>query len=153
MQERTTITLLAGHKKSGDPVHEELLVDRLSASHVRLVATPGLLLGVAAGDVLELHGSGGYTIIERGGNLGVQVFGDASAVDHALAEALDGLDYRVDGRTPKLTVLTLPVAQGFPAVEKGLNGLCHNVPGSEWYFGNVYDNDDGVTPLNWWVKA
>jgi hypothetical protein len=23
-------------------------------------------------------------------------------------------------------------------------------PDSIWYYGNVYDPEDGVTPLNWW---
>jgi hypothetical protein len=26
-------------------------------------------------------------------------------------------------------------------------------PNCEWYYGNVYDLKDGVTPLNWWAQT
>ncbi len=31
----------------------------------------------------------------------------------------------------------------------GLPTLPHFV-GVEWYYGNVYETHDGVTPMNWW---
>lgn len=146
-----TVHLRAGRSKSGRPVDEEIRVERLSATQVRVAASPGLLLGVAAGDIIEPDHTGGFRLIERGGNLAVQLHGDTQQVDQALAAALGDLRYRFDGRAKQLTVLTIPVSETFARVEAALNRLCAQVPGSAWYYGNVYDDADGVTPLNWWL--
>jgi hypothetical protein len=37
---------------------------------------------------------------------------------------------------------------GHPAL-RTLGEMMEQFPGSEWYYGNVYDPRDGVTPLNW----
>ncbi len=52
--QRQTLDLRAGVKTSGEPVYEEVLVDGLGNRTYRLAASPGLVLGVAAGDVIEL---------------------------------------------------------------------------------------------------
>lgn len=30
---------------------------------------------------------------------------------------------------------------------------CSAFPVDKWMYGNVYDVNDGVTPLNWWVET
>jgi hypothetical protein len=55
MPNRATVVALAGLKSSGEPVMEELLVDVLEAGYWRLVASPGLILGIAAGDTFRLN--------------------------------------------------------------------------------------------------
>jgi hypothetical protein len=151
VNQRIALNLLAGKKKSGQPVHEEVLVDRLSPGRYRIVASPGLVLGVAAGDVIETIGDeGGFRVVSRGGNLAIQLFGDNCLVDEHLHE-LSGLSHAIDGRAQNLTVLTVPVRLGFARVEAALNDFCLRHPGIKWYYGNVYDPTDGVTPLNWWA--
>jgi hypothetical protein len=59
-------------------------------------------------------------VLERGGNLAVQVFGG-----------------RLDGG-------------GFPAVEAAFDALIAEHARASWFFGNVYDPADDATPLNWW---
>jgi hypothetical protein len=49
-------------------------------------------------------------------------------------------------------VFTVPVSAGFGAVEAAFDGYVRRQPGAEWYFGNVYDERDGMTPLNWWAS-
>ena len=46
--------MVAGHKTSGEPVFEQVLVDLLDDGTYRIIATPGLVLGVAADDVVRV---------------------------------------------------------------------------------------------------
>ena len=147
-RERDHVDLFAGHNSRGEPVLEEVHVDRLDDGTYRVVATPGLVLGIAAGDVLRVTADGRYEIVRRGGNLAVQVFGPPEVIEEVTKDvwALGG---SLEGRTDKLTVFTVPVRAGFAAVERVFEDLVARHPEVEWYYGNVYA-DDGVTPLDWW---
>jgi hypothetical protein len=57
----------------------------------------------------------------------------------------------LDGKAAKELVYTIPVSAGFPAIEGLFSEVKAAYPDVEWYFGNVYDERDGVTPLNWWL--
>jgi len=145
---RSTVRAVAGHKTSGEPVYEELLVDVQGNGLLQMVVTPGLVLGVAAGDVISVSDTGVVTVLERGRNLAVHMY-----AEHHLAEGLttgvDALGGRVDSRAPRLTVFTVPVDAGFPRIENLLNAFVEAHPEAEWYYGNVYA-EDGITPLEWW---
>ena len=148
MASRTTVNCLVGHKRNGDPVLEEVLVDLQDDGAVRVVASPTLALGFAAGDLLRVDDEGRTEVIERGGNLAVQVYVPHEHLDRWSSQLRD-LGGRVDGRAPGVSVVTVPVSAGFQAVEKLVTEIVQSVPDGEWYFGNVYA-DDGETPLNWW---
>ena len=94
-----------------------------------------------------------YTIVLRGGNLSIQVIyprpETVTEVDR-LAEELAALGGVVDGRARRETVFTVPVSAGFPAIERVMERFMARNPDVEWYYGNVFDPRDGVTPLNWW---
>jgi hypothetical protein len=147
--ERATVEMVAGINSSGEPVFEEVLVDRLDSGTYRVVATPGLVLGIAADDVVRITPDARYQIVERGGNLAVQVYGDHDLVDEVTKDVWE-LGGSLDGRADNLTVYTIPVSAGFLQVERVFKDLVARHPDVEWYFGNVYDTEDGVTPLNWW---
>lgn len=147
---RETIDVRAGYKRSGEPVFENLLVDRLDDGTFRLAVSPGLYLGVAAGDVVEFdQDNPELKILERGGNLCVQVYGDPSVLE-SLAPRMQEIGGSFDGGVSNLAIFTVSVRVGFPRIEAVLNRFVDENPGVEWYFGNVYDPNDGVTPLNWW---
>lgn len=148
----STVRLLAAKKTSGEPVFEQVLVEALEGfGEFRLIATPGLVLGVAAGDILKVdHGTGLFEIVSRGGNLSVHLYGSKSACDLLLPK-IEALGGRLDGHTSNLWIFTLPAAGGFTELEKILNFVIEKHPEAEWYYGNVYDERDGVTPLNWWL--
>jgi hypothetical protein len=145
----TTIRLIAGQKSSGEPVYEELLVDPLGGDRYRVVASPGLVLGLASGDEIIAGPDQTFELATRGGNLSIHVYGPHSIVN-TLAPRIGALGGWLDGRAPNLTVFTIPVSVGFPEVERVLNDFVGQHSGTEWYFANVYD-EDGVTPLNWWT--
>ena len=57
--------------KGSEPVHAELVGDR----RYRVLSSPGFVLGVAAGDEIELSGEDGqFRVLRHGGNLAVQLF-------------------------------------------------------------------------------
>lgn len=149
-------SLIAGRKGNGDVVHEQVLVERVSDGVFELVKSPGLVLGVAAGDHLFIAADGSFDILKRGMNVAVQLFGDdpaGNAISHiesVLSEGFRGIGGRLDGRADRLLVYTVPVRAGFPKIERVLNDAVARVQGVNWFFGNVYDIEDGVTPLNWW---
>lgn len=144
---RTTVVALAGQKSNGEPVHEELLVERDGDAY-GLVATPALVIGVAADDLIQIDQGGTVTVLSRGGNVAVQLFGEHEWGDE-LAIELAPYGARIDARAPQLTVLTVPVRVGFATVESALAEWSGRHPAAEWYYGNVYAAD-GLTPLNWW---
>lgn len=146
---RTTVELEAGRKSTGEPVLEQVLVDSMGDGLHRLVASPTLVLGVAAGDTIERHEDGTFEVKSRGGNLAVQVYGDHRLADTVVSDVWR-LGGSLDGRATGATVFTIPVAAGFQSVERIFNELTGRHPEMEWYFGNVYDPVDGVTPLLWW---
>lgn len=142
------VRAFAGTKQSGERVDELLHVEDLGDGRVRLLASPALVLGVAAGDTVALDEDGRVTVLARGGNLAVQVHAPP-AVGDAVAAALAPLGGRCDVRHRLLTVLTVPVRAGFAAVEGAVTAALADHTGADWYYGNVYD-DDGTTPLGWW---
>lgn len=126
--------------------------ERVAEGRFRLTGSPGLAQGAAAGDVVELREDGTFEVIERGGNLAVQVLADEfdPAALAELEAALRELGGWLDGGHTKLRVFTVPVAAaGFPAVEEALEAFLTRNADAEWHFGNVYD-EDGETTLDWW---
>ncbi len=90
--------------------------------------------------------------MSRGGNVAVQIF-SGRPIRPVIAQVEDevvSLNGRLDGAIEKGAVFTIPVESTFAAIEGIFNRLVKSEPGVEWLYGNVYDPNDGVTPLNWW---
>jgi Domain of unknown function (DUF4265) len=154
-QGRRLVEIVAGHNSAGGPVLEAVLADPCGPSRFRLASSPGLALGAAAGDEIELREDGTFNVVARGGQLAVQLlatkpFDDAAV--HALTAQLAALGGYLDGGHLTLRIFTVPVSAGFAAVEVVMDAFVARHCGTEWYFGNVYDPVDGVTPLGWWTE-
>ena len=149
---KKTIELWAGTSSSGRPVYEEVLVHQREPDTYEVLASPGLVLGIAAGDTIRTTAPGQYEMIARGGNFCVQIYRGQSddGLEELANRMLAPIQGRLDGKSPQQLVYTIPVAAGFPEVERILGQILEKFPGAEWFFGNVYDPTDGVTPLNWW---
>lgn len=151
-----TLNLLV-QSDSGPPVLEEVRAIPLGGLRFEVHQSPGLVLGLAAGDFIELLPQDGsrFRVIKHGGNLCIQIF-CSNVTKELISNCRDvcaSLGGRLDGCAKKQVVLTMPVASGFPAIEAALNKLVSRHAGCEWYYGNVYDEVDGVTPLNWWTPG
>lgn len=151
------IEIFAGSAASGDVVREELPARKISDGVYELLASPGLALHVAKGDIIRISSSATpVEIVRRGGNLCVQIYAEndlppdeRKQIDSAFHLALPG---SVDGETDKNMCFSIPVSVGFNAVEHFFNDLSARLGNISWYYGNVY-GEDGVTPLNWWASS
>lgn len=150
---QATVELLVDRTSDGKPFFEEVPVEPLGGERYRILASPGLLDGMAAGDVFDRQADGTYAIVERSGNLCVQVWHPGvdvrEGVDAALLPGAIALGGWLDGRTEGSTVLTFPLDAGFQRIEQLLDEWVDATEGSTWSYGNVYA-DDGRTPLGWW---
>lgn len=133
---RTTLTLLADAGGPSGPVHEQIAAEALPDGTFRLLTSPGLVLGAAAGDIIEVAEDGLPRVLVASGNVALQVFADDDTND-ALAMLLRPLGARMDGRIPEtLTVFTLPGGASLDQVERVLEALVRRHPDVEWLYGN-----------------
>ena len=136
-------------------IEEVLPAEPLGGDRFRLLASPGLVEGVAAGDELELAPGEptGYRVLRRGGNLCVWVYVSdppPQQTETRLSRAATTLGGFLDGGNTGLRILTLPASAGFPRVEAEVEAAVAELPGSTWAYGNVYDRLNGDRPLGWW---
>lgn len=135
---------------------ESVLVERCVDNTFRVVASPGFVEGIAAGDIIcrDLDRAEGYRIVKRGSNLSIRfVLGENSSelldARNELESALSQLGGHLDGTMGKRGLtFTIPVSAGFPAVESVLATAVERFPGSTWWYGNVYDEATGES-LDW----
>ena len=149
-----TKNLLVEIAPSGRPVYEEVLAEVLDDGSCLLKKSPGLLQGLAAGDLFVVDDDGRYTVTRRSRNVCIQVFRE-SRIDMCEDELLRGMESIggwLDGKTSRLLVFTVPVSSGFAAMEEVIDSVRRRFPNVEWMYGNVYSPADG-TPLNWWMGA
>jgi Domain of unknown function (DUF4265) len=154
----STVRLLVEIGRSGRPVHEDVPAEQ-EGDKWRLLASPGLVMGTAAGDLLEVYENRDFDVVERGQNIAVHVATPAGAtaeLDQFKAKIermggwCDGIGWTRD-RTSALSVFTIPFHVGFEAIEAACNEYEDAVPTGEWYYANIYDPTDDETPLNWWL--
>jgi Domain of unknown function (DUF4265) len=134
-------------------IEEVLPAEPLSRGCYRLLASPGLVEGVAAGDELELVPAepAGYRVLRRGGNLCIWVYvpdPPPQETDARLSRAGSSLQGYLDGGNTGLRILTVPVSVGFARIETVLEAVVAELGNASWAYGNVYDRQN--RPLGWW---
>ncbi|MGW1759310.1 DUF4265 domain-containing protein [Streptomyces mirabilis] len=135
--------------QQGATADEVVAVTPVSDGHYLVRLSPGFFRGIAAGDVIAYdERNKSAKVVERGGNVAVQVFhaGIPGDVIESLKKNAAEIGGRVDGELDSLVVLTFPVKVGFPAIESTLGALPED--GVEWEYGNVFD--ERGEPLAWW---
>jgi len=155
-----TLALVAGYRPDGEAIMERLSVDAVTdakaTDEYRLLKSPGFLRGLASGDRIRYpaRNEAGYELLKRSGNLSIRVMrrDDMDAVAQTLTPEIELLDGTLDMQTPRLLVYSIHVSIGFQSLEILLDRIAGQFPGTVWYYGNVYDPADGVTPLDWWQE-
>ena len=148
------IELFAGFNSAGEPVVERLPVKVLEDDSCQLVKSPAFIKGIASGDVIKLQkGSREFTLVRRAGNLAIRVFTrvDSEEIAEQITPKLEKLGGELDHESPRLLIYTIHVSCGFTQIETILNAACDGET-CAWMYGNVYDPEDGQTPLNWWQE-
>jgi hypothetical protein len=153
--ENCLVQLLAGTDSQGMPVLEKLKAKRLEKEGTyELLHSPLFVRDLAAGDVYscEDDNPASYTVIKRSGKLAVRVFSkeNPAALDAALTPEVEKLDGSLDLKADRALVYSVHVNIGFGEIERLFDNAIADNLGSVWYYGNIYDREDGVTPLNWW---
>ena len=139
--------------RNGKALKEPVHAKSLGNKEFILESTPGLVLGVASGDKIELlNENGEFKVLERGMNLAVQLYSIEiiRPLINELSQLLQPLNGIIDGAIDKGIACTIPVDSGFKNIEEVFDSFVTKYPHVEWYYGNVYDPKDGITPLNWW---
>lgn len=154
LMEGNAINLYVGNSSSGERVYENLPVTPLGNNKYKILSSPGLVLGIAKDDEIQYFpDSGEFDLISRGRNLCIQLYLSPNGVkdlEMLTSQIKNELEGTIDGFTKKQAVFSVPVKIGFSKLEKILNQFVQTNPDCKWYYGNVYDIADGVTPLNWW---
>ena len=132
--------------------NEEVMAEKVGENRYRVAASPGMLQGLAADDVIALDADSpaGFRLLERGDNVCIHLFCDAgqrAQIRADLEQILGRIGGRLDGTMGETGLcFTISVAAGFTAIE----GALRRVVGDEWAYSNVLDEDG--EPLNWWLK-
>lgn len=155
--EATEVELPVCHAGGGRPLTEIIEAVRLCPHRYRLLYSPGIVEGVAKGDVIELSDADpkGFVVVSRSGNLCVWFYFKEQERNRApdgdrVRAAVEEFGGVCDGGGNTNLVFSVPVALGFSAVEALFNGLVAQHPGASWLFGNVYDPWNDFKPLGWW---
>lgn len=152
MSKASRLPLPTDLERNGRPLFEEVLVATRDDGRFELLRSPGIVLGLARGDVFTLVGEDvpGFRVEEHSGNVAIQIY-----CESALAEAFEYLDSALrkfsatlDGRTEHALVFTVALAAGLELVTAEMEKFAVMFPGSEWQYGNLYDAEG--EPLSWW---
>ena len=148
------IQLVAGTDNHGMPVLEKLPVKILELGNFELQQSPLFVRDLAAGDVFacESDNPADYTVLRRSGNLAIRVFRKEKIeeLELSLTPDVEKLDGSLDLQTDRALVYSLHVNIGFADIERLFDEAMARFPESVWYYGNIYDREDGDTPLHWW---
>jgi len=153
MNELSIVELYAGTRPDGKPVVERLQVLAQEDDSLILARSPAFIKGIARGDKIKLNKSDqSFELLQRAGNLCIRVIvkEDIEMLATDLTPLIEKMGGELDLETERMLVFSIHVSCGFTAVEKVLNDYVGEESDSLWFYGNVYDPQDGVTPLNWW---
>lgn len=138
---------------------ENVPARNLGGNKWQLLRSPLYALRLAAGDTIRITNEvGEFEVVSHGGNVAVQFYlaeretNDAQAtmsVAGKITPEIVALGGRMDGQTAGLIVYTIPVAAGFPEIERLFETATSKFPGAQWQYANVYDTTTGE-PLRWW---
>ena len=150
------LPFLAGMNADGQPVFESILTEYLpdDPNRVRLLRSPLFARNLAAGDTIRLINpeAAEYELERRSGNLCIRIFRKEGVqeVDNFLTPLLEKFGGALDLNEDHALVYSIHVSIGFNTIEQLLDQACQQVSGAVWYYGNVYDPEDGETPMRWW---
>ncbi|MDT8428058.1 MAG: DUF4265 domain-containing protein [Pseudomonadales bacterium] len=154
--ESTLIPVVAGYNAEGDTVFEQICVQPVAEvrGEFRLLKSPAFVRGLASGDRIRYPTDtlNGFELIRHSGNLCVRVLRKEKLdeLEQVLTAEMEMLDGTLDQQSPGILVYSIHVSIGFSQIEALMDRLIGQFTNAVWYYGNVYDPADGVTPLNWW---
>lgn len=157
MEKPSTVILQmpAGLDSEGQRVLERIQACKLEQEgHYQVQQSPLFIRNLARGDLIALKPDkpAGFLPVQRSGNLAIRVFRkeDLAELELTLTPEVEKLDGSLDLQSERGLSYSLHVNLGFAAIETLFDNVMASFPGAVWYYGNVYDPADGISPLNWW---
>lgn len=151
------IALRVCHTEGNSITNEMIEAVAVCPHRYRLLYSPGVVEGVAKGDVIEFNDTDpkGFTVVSRSGLLCVWFFFEEQGRNRgpdgdAVRAAVEDLGGECDGGGNTNLVFSIPFAVGFAAIESLMDELVARYPGATWMYGNVYDPWNDFKPLDWW---
>jgi len=148
------IQLVAGTDSEGAPVLEKLEVKLTDMGAFELLRSPLFVRDLAAGDIFSCaqDNPADYQIMKRSGNLAIRIFRkqDIDLLEQYLTPQVEKHGGSLDCKTERALAYSLHVNIGFADIERLFDSAMAKFQDSVWYYGNIYDRRDGVTPLQWW---
>jgi hypothetical protein len=135
---------------------EEVEVEPLGGDRYRVLCPPRFAYGLAVGDEIELDDQTpfGFRTVVRSGNLTVWFYvrerGQERALANAARDLVGPIGATIEGTPDRMLILTVPLSAGWGPIEAVMNRIAAALPGTSWEYGNVYDPQDGKTPIKWW---
>lgn len=145
--------VIAAEDPQGRRAIEEIHVEHAKGGSYRVLNTPALVEGVAAGDTVITDGKDPckITVVLYGGRAGVQFFWGrpfTEEEEQIFAAELAKHGATVEGLTEDVLTTSFDASLGFEVIQESVRLLRQMCPTSEWYYANVYAAD-GKTPLPW----
>lgn len=142
-----------------EPMFEELPARQIDEDIYELLASPGLALNLARGDIVSIKNRNAHAeVLSRGGNFCVQIYEDEdipqailSRLEKEVAAELGGT---LDGINGGNLSLTIPSKNGMDRIRDVFDTF-RDQTGIQWYYANIYrnlDDPDDETLLDWWLK-
>ncbi len=131
------IDLVVEKSADGKWIRERIPARVLGNDVYELAHSPMFARDLAADDRIKLGSDGQYTLVERGKNVSVQVFGEWGEVD-ALAQHVASMGGRLCGKDPNIRVFTIPLSTGLHIIESRIEEVLADWPQLSWMFGNVH---------------
>jgi len=129
-------------------------VEPLGAGEYRILYSPGWVEGIAAGDTIRVTDTmlGRFEVLSRGRNLAIKFTSPqpVAQILPSVSTELEAIGGRLDGSIERAAVWTVPVSAGFERIEAIMTAAAARIPGSGWWYGNVYD--ESGEPLRWWEQ-
>jgi hypothetical protein len=158
---KDAVPLIAGYRADGEAIVENVPVSVLPVKTgedptYQLLRSPGFVRGLASGDKIfyPANTAAGYKLLKRSGNLSIRVLSkdNIDEIAYTLTPEIELMDGILDMQAERLLVYSIHVSIGFQTIELILDRIIGQYSGTVWYYGNVYDPADGVTPLDWWQE-
>jgi len=153
MSSLSMVEMFAGTRPDGSQVLERLQVKVLEDDSCILVRSPAFIKGIARGDMIKLNKEErSFELIKRSGNVCVRVMcrEDIQTLAGDLVPQFEKAGGELDIENERMLVFSIHVSCGFKEIESILDEYVGEATDSIWFYGNVYDPNDGTTPLNWW---
>ena len=151
-----TVNFYAGVVNASS-VYEELPVRKIAENQYELLASPGLALNLAKGDIVHVFDNHQTpTVLKRGGNFCIQIYSEhiSKVTLERLTKTLHSrLSGTLDGKYMGNLAISVPATAGLVCIREFFDAFTEQT-GIQWYFGNIYKNLEDAndeTLLDWWL--